>query len=45
MFAINHAATALVLARRYPRVPMPALLASVQLAELAWVIFNFAGVE
>jgi len=45
MFAIDHAATALVLARRYPRVPMPALLLSVQLAELAWVALEFAGVE
>ncbi len=45
MFAMDHAATALVLARRYPRVPMPALLVSVQLAELAWVTLNFAGIE
>lgn len=45
MFAIDHAATALVLARRYPRVPMPALLVSVQVPELAWVALNFAGIE
>lgn len=45
MFAMDHAATALVLARRYPRVPMPALLVSVQAMELLWVGLNFLGVE
>ena len=45
MFAMDHAATALVLARRYPRVPMPALLLSVQAMELVWVGLNFLGIE
>jgi membrane-bound metal-dependent hydrolase YbcI (DUF457 family) len=45
MFAINHAATALLLKRRYPRVPIAALLLSVQALELLWVVFNFLGLE
>src|SRR5512146_940691 len=45
MFAMDHAATALVLKRRYPRVPMAALLASVQLPELVWVFLNVFGIE
>jgi hypothetical protein len=45
MFAMDHAATALALARRYPRVPMPALLVSVQLMELVWVALNLVGIE
>jgi hypothetical protein len=45
MFAIDHAATALLLKRRYPRVALTPLLLSVQAMELAWVGLNFAGVE
>ena len=45
MFAVDHAATALLVKRRYPSVPIPALLISVQAMELAWVAFNFLGVE
>lgn len=45
MFAINHAATALLLRRRYPDVPWIALLVSVQAMEFAWVLLNYAGVE
>lgn len=45
MFAIDHAATALLLKRRYPRVPTAALLLSVQLPELFWVAFTLLGVE
>lgn len=45
MFAMDHAATALLLARRYPRVPMPALLLSVQLMELVWVALDLLGIE
>ncbi|UJR85534.1 metal-dependent hydrolase [Sandaracinus amylolyticus] len=45
MFAISHAATALVLERRYPEVPMPWLLLSVQASELLWVVLNLMGVE
>ena len=45
MFAIDHAATALVLKRRYPSVPMTPLLLSVQAMELAWVALNYLGIE
>src|SRR5262245_19045183 len=45
MFAVNHAATALLVKRRYPSVPMAPLLVSVQAMELAWVGLNYAGVE
>ena len=45
MFAIDHAATALLVKRRYPSVPMWPLLLSVQAMELAWVGLNYAGVE
>jgi hypothetical protein len=45
MFAIDHAATALLLKRRYPSVPMTPLLISVQAMELAWVGLNYIGIE
>jgi hypothetical protein len=45
VFAINHAAAALPLKRRFPRVPMGALLLSVQAVELLWVLFNALGLE
>ncbi len=45
MFAIDHAATALLLKRRFPSVPMAPLLVSVQAMELAWVDLNYLGVE
>jgi membrane-bound metal-dependent hydrolase YbcI (DUF457 family) len=45
MFAIDHAATALVVKRRYPDAPLPALLLATQLMELLWVIFNLLGLE
>ena len=45
MFAIDHAATALLLKRRYPSVSMIPLLLSVQAMELAWVVLNYLGVE
>jgi hypothetical protein len=45
MFAIDHAATALLIKRRYPSVPMVPILISVQAMELAWVILNYLGVE
>ena len=45
MFAINHAATALIIKKTYPDVPMPALLVSVQFIEILWVVLNFAGIE
>jgi hypothetical protein len=45
MFAVDHAATALVLKRRYPSVSMVPLLLSVQAMELAWVALNYLGIE
>ncbi len=45
MFAINHAATALVIKKAYPNVPIAAILISVQLIEILWVILNFLGIE
>src|SRR5262245_61215000 len=45
MFAINHAATALIIKRRFPAVTMFWLLISVQLMELLWVLFNYVGLE
>jgi membrane-bound metal-dependent hydrolase YbcI (DUF457 family) len=45
MFAINHAATALVLSRRYPTLPFVPVLLSVQAMEFAWVLLNYLGIE
>ena len=45
MFAIDHAATALLVKRRFPSAPIMPLLLSVQAMELAWVILNYLGVE
>jgi membrane-bound metal-dependent hydrolase YbcI (DUF457 family) len=45
MFAVDHAATALLVKRRFPSVPMAPLLVSVQAMELAWVGLNYLGVE
>ncbi len=45
MFAIDHAATALLLKRKFPQVAMVPLLVSVQLMELVWVALNLVGVE
>ena len=45
MFAIDHAATALLIKRRFQSVPMVPLLLSVQAMELAWVGLNYLGVE
>lgn len=45
MFAIDHAATALLVKRRYPSVPMWPILLSVQAMELAWVGLNYVGIE
>jgi membrane-bound metal-dependent hydrolase YbcI (DUF457 family) len=44
-FAIDHAATALLVKRRYPSVPLAPILISVQAMELAWVALNYLGVE
>jgi hypothetical protein len=45
MFAVDHAATALLIKRRFPSAPLPPLLLSVQAMELAWVALNYAGIE
>lgn len=45
MFAINHAATALLIKRRYRDVPLAPILISVQAMELLWVALNYSGVE
>ena len=45
MFAVDHAATALLLKRRFPSVPIAPLLFAVQAMELAWVALNYLGVE
>jgi len=45
MFAVDHAATALLIKRRYPSVPVTPILIAVQAMEIAWVILNYAGVE
>jgi len=45
MFAINHAATALILKKEFTYVPIVWLLISVQFMEILWVILNLLGVE
>jgi hypothetical protein len=45
MFAINHAATALIIKKRYTHVPLLWLLLSVQFVEILWVLFNYLGIE
>jgi hypothetical protein len=45
MNAINHAATALLINRKWPGVPIIPVLLSVQLVEILWVAFNLLGIE
>ena len=45
MFAINHAATALLFKRRFGDVSLVALLLSLQAMEFAWVALNYLGVD
>ena len=45
MYAINHAATALILKKQESTAPIWPLLISVQLVELLWVFFNYLGIE
>ena len=45
MFAVDHAATALLVKRRYPSVSLTPILVSVQAMELAWVGLNYLGIE
>ncbi|AXQ27964.1 hypothetical protein D0B54_04415 [Solimonas sp. K1W22B-7] len=45
MNAINHAATALLINKKWPGVPLLWVLFSVQLVECLWVVFNLVGLE
>ena len=45
MYAITHAATALIVKRRFRSAPMWPLLLSVQAIELLWVAFVYVGIE
>lgn len=45
MYAINHAATALIIKRKYPDAPIAWILISTQVVELLWVALNVVGVE
>jgi hypothetical protein len=45
MYAINHAATALIIKKKQPAASVFLLLISVQLVEVLWVIFNYLGWE
>ena len=45
MYAINHAATALILKKKEPVAPIWPLLISVQLVEVLWVLFSYIGIE
>lgn len=45
MYAITHAATALIIRRRFPSAPLWPLLVSVQAIELLWVAFVYVGIE
>jgi hypothetical protein len=45
MFAINHAATALIIKRIFNGVPIIWILISVQFMELVWVLLNYLGIE
>jgi membrane-bound metal-dependent hydrolase YbcI (DUF457 family) len=45
MFAINHAATALIIKKIFKDVPIIWILISVQFMELLWVLLNYLGVE
>jgi len=45
MFAVDHAATALLIKRRFPSVSLTPMLLAVQAMELAWVGFNYLGIE
>ncbi|MEP6494392.1 MAG: hypothetical protein ABJF01_17035 [bacterium] len=45
MFAVDHAATALIIKRRFPSAPLAPILIAVQAMELAWVALNYLGIE
>ena len=45
MYAINHAATALLLKKNEPAAQMWPLLISTQIVEVLWILFNYLGIE
>ena len=45
MYAINHAATSLLLKKKEQPIPILPLLISTQLIEVFWVLFNYLGIE
>jgi hypothetical protein len=45
MLAISHAATALLIKRRFPEAPMAGVLACVELPGMLWVLLCLAGIE
>ena len=45
MFAVDHAATALLIKRRFPAAHIAPILVAVQAMELCWVALNYLGVE
>jgi hypothetical protein len=45
MYAISHAATALLLKKRWPDVPLWPLLIGAQAIELLWIVLTLFGVE
>jgi membrane-bound metal-dependent hydrolase YbcI (DUF457 family) len=45
MFAINHAATALIIKKEFINVPIIWLLISVQFMEIWWTVLNFLRIE
>jgi membrane-bound metal-dependent hydrolase YbcI (DUF457 family) len=45
MFAINHAATALIIKKEFGGVPIILLLISVQFMEILWIVLNYLGIE
>ena len=45
MYAITHAATALIIKKRFPSTPMLPLLVGVQAIELLWVALVYVGIE
>ena len=45
MYAINHAATSLLLKKKEQSIPILPLLISTQLIEVFWVLFNYLGIE
>ena len=45
MNPVNHAAAALLIRNKWPRVPIVPLLIGTLLVEIAWSVFNLFGIE